>query len=369
VKIAIMTIFNSENNYGQILQCYALQRYLTDLGHEVYCIRYNSENDYTKTPILLKLKKAINIINTTKYIYLLVKNSFFENEERKYDRCFEEFRQKYIKQSDIIYNTYNDLVNDPPVADIYMAGSDQIWNFTSLPVYKTKNQIKAFFLQFGDKRIRRFSYATSFGVNYIKKEHHDKIASYLKNFEYVSVREKSGVDICKECGREDAEWVSDPTLLLDAETYRSLYRNENIRRPDKKYVLLYYLGHKTAFKIKILFEWAHKRNLEVIYINANIQYDKYDKFYATIPEWLYLIDNAEYVITNSFHGTIFSLLFEKRFGVIPLTGRYSGMNERLYSLFEYLNILPPIISDDFDGILTDSLQNCIEVKNSLENYL
>jgi hypothetical protein len=135
---------------------------LKDLGHETYCIRYNSENDYIKTPILFKIVKIFNVINVLKYIRFLITNKKFLKAETKNNRHFEEFIKKYIKQSNVIYNTYNDLVKNPPVADMYIAGSDQIWNFTSLPIYKTKNQIQAFFLQFGSKHIRRFAYASSF---------------------------------------------------------------------------------------------------------------------------------------------------------------------------------------------------------------
>jgi hypothetical protein len=109
--------------------------------------------------------------------------------------------------------------------------------------------------------------------------------------------------------------------------------------------------------------------LKVIYITANIKYDNYEKFYATIPEWLYLIDNSEYVIANSFHGIVFSLLFENRYGVIPLTGNYAGMNERFYSLFEYLNISPQFMHNNFDNILINNSQKYIKVDNLLKSHL
>lgn len=116
--------------------------------------------------------------------------------------------------------------------------------------------------------------------------------------------------------------------------YREIYRNTNVSTPQRPYVLLYYLDNGGKFDKKSVFQFAQERNLDVRYISANMNMDAYEKTYATIPEWLYLVDNAQYVITNSFHCCVFSILFGKQFGAIKLTGNQSEMNARLQSLFE-----------------------------------
>jgi hypothetical protein len=107
------------------------------------------------------------------------------------------------------------------------------------------------------------------------------------------------------------------------------------------------LGNRCNFSIKALYEWAEKKDLAVVYITGNKRYDGHQKLYATTPEWLYLIDNAEYIITNSFHASLFSLIFQKRFGIIPLMGQYTGMNTRFISLFETLEIKQRFINNSF----------------------
>lgn len=120
---------------------------------------------------------------------------------------------------------------------------------------------------------------------------------------------------------------------------------------QKPYVLFYYLDNGGKFDKKSVFRFAQERNLDVRYISANMNMDAYEKTYATIPEWLFLVDNAQYVITNSFHCCVFSILFRKQFGAIALTGTYSGMNSRLQSLFEMTGCGERYLKDDNFSVL------------------
>jgi hypothetical protein len=154
-------------------------------------------------------------------------------------------------------------------------------------------------------------------------------------------------------------WVPDPTLLLTVDDYRSLYKNEQPVWPKKSYLFLYLLGNKTRFSIETVYQQAREKNLEVVYISGNVQIDKHEKVYATIPQWISLIDNAEYVITNSFHGCVFSLIFHKPFIPIILTGKYvSGMNTRLKSLFELLEF------KFIDGSQSNQLNNIYDINEN-----
>lgn len=342
-----MTFWWSEDNYGQILQCYALQKYLQDAGHDAYVIKYNNSSDYT-IPLINKIFMMLNprlVYNAFSY---RIRKKKMRKEEEEHPRKFDQFRYKYIKWSSKEYSTYKELYKNPPVADIYIVGSDQVWNFFHLPVYRTKNSIEAYLLNFGAGRVVKMAYAPSFGANQIRKSHLERMKVLLENFRYISVREQSGIALCQQCSRNDAELVPDPTLLLDVNVYRSLYSDKIDNKTEKKYCLLYLLGTKTDFSNDRLYKWAKEKKLEIKYISSQYQYDNYEKIYATIPEWIYLIDKAEYVITNSFHGTVFSLLFEKKFGYIPLSGKASDLNERVLSLFQILGVQDHFVGENIN---------------------
>lgn len=337
MKIGILTFWWSNDNYGQLLQCYALQKYLRDMGHDAFLIRYNWETD-VKSTFVSKCLKALNPIKLTKFFAYKVKKNKLENERKRNDRHFDDFREKYIKMSDLIYPTYQLLKDNPPEADMYIVGSDQVWNYWFTDTKRFYSQIHAYFLDFGKKDKKRVSYAASWGGTSISDETANILIPLLKRFDYVSVRETDGIKLCSLCGRKDAEWVCDPTLLLSADNYRKLYNENCIRKIEKKYLLLYMLNNTCDFDIQKVYDFAGSRNLEVVYVTGNGVIDNRQKYFASIPEWLYLVDNAEYVITNSFHCAVFSIIFNKKNAVIPLSGRAVAMNVRFDSLFDVFKI-------------------------------
>jgi hypothetical protein len=350
MKIGIMTFWWSDDNYGQLLQCYALQKYLRDAGHDAYLIRYDPRNDYEKTPALRKVIKAFNPVKLFDFLLrkIVTPGIIEQNKQRRFD----EFRNKYIRQSERIYYSYRELVDNPPEADVYIVGSDQVWNHLN-ELSRNGKILRAFLLDFGKAEAKRIAYAASFGRDTITDDFADFCMPLLRRFDYVSVREKSGVELCRQMGVKDAKWVPDPTMLLTASDYRALYSTINQSESEGPYCLLYMLKNECDFPIKAVYEWAKIINIKVLYITGNLKYDKYEKVYATILEWLYLIDKAEYVITNSFHCSIFSLLFQKKFGIIPLKGKLVGMNSRFVSLFEQFGIGQRFIGNSFDVLDTN----------------
>ena len=339
MKIGIMTFWWSNDNYGQILQCYALQKYLRNRGHDAFLIRYHRDTDIISSSLFEKFRKIFSPIQLINFIRSVRRFYFAKNEEIQNSRCFEEFRNKYIVQSQIEYFHYSDLREKPPKADVYIVGSDQVWNTLNLPLHRCKNFIHAYFLDFGDSSIKRFSYAASrmFSLE-LEKDYVAEVFPLLKRFNYVSVREKELISFCSTCGYERAERVCDPTLLLDANDYRKIYRENSIRVQRNKFVLVYMLGNSCKYNFREIKKFFSKKNLDVVYVTGNAVASKFSKFFATIPEWLYLLDNAEYVITNSFHCGVFSILFHKQFGIVPLSGRDKGMNQRFENLFELFGI-------------------------------
>ena len=350
MKIGILTFFYSNNNYGQVLQCYALQEFLKNLGHDVFLINYDYHKDIIKKPFIVRCFKLLNFVNLISYIKYKQHSSSVISEEQKNGRLFLDFKKKYINCYDI-FNTYLDLKNRPPEANIYIVGSDQVWNFWFKDIKRHYNQIHTYFLDFGNSTVKRLSYAASWGMETITPDYAKEITPLLQRFDYVSVREESGMELCRKCGRDDAEWVCDPTLLLNADTYRNLYKENEIHKPSKQFLLLYILNNSCNFDLQKVYDFAISKGLDVIYVTGNGVVDKREKYYATIPEWLWLVDNAEYVITNSFHCGIFCTIFNKRFGIIPLSDDCKEMNSRFESLFSLRGIGNRYISDKDFSVL------------------
>jgi hypothetical protein len=354
MKIGILTFWWTEDNYGQLLQCYALQKYLRDHGHDAYLIRYDSRQDFKKSTLFERASKATNFRTLIKYCRERISKARSRKEWLSHPRMFKKFLDEYVKQSERIYTSYEQLKLYPPEADVYIVGSDQVWNFTGIEVGRHKNILHSFFLDFGADETKRISYAASWGRTDIDEKIVEEISPLLREFSFITVRERSGITCCQKCGVNHAEWVCDPTMLLGCNEYRALYSAKDYDTIKEPYILFYFLGNDRSFSVKSVYKWAVTKRLKVLYVSGNAQYDRYPKEYPTIHEWLYLVDRAEYIITNSYHCCIFALLFNKKFGSIPLNGSNSSMNERLVSLFELVKMEPRFINDsDFSCVEKD----------------
>ena len=195
-----------------------------------------------------------------------------------------------------------------------------------------------FQLQFGPRKAKKIAYAASMGgfrlTNGYQRHFFGK---YLRGFDYISLREQDGVDECRALGFSKARLVPDPTLLIEAEQYRAISEKPAIAE-GKKYVLLYLLGNPIDVEVDEIAAWARSKQYELIYTASQGREDEFAKYDATPQEWLGLIDHAEAVITNSFHGMVFSILFNKPFLVIPISGAWSRMNSRLTTTLDELHI-------------------------------
>jgi hypothetical protein len=189
--------------------------------------------------------------------------------------------------------------------------------------------------------------AASFGARAASDEFCSLIAPWLKRFDLVTVRENSGVDICAAAGRNDAIRVPDPTLLLRADSYLKI---ADAPQPQKPYLFIYFLGTRTDIDWKQIHAFAKEKNLEILYVGSQGQEDKYHKIEPTINQWLSLMANAEYVITNSFHCCVFAMQFRKKFIAYPVTGVAVKMNDRLTTLLTPLDLQHHIYSGSIDSL-------------------
>jgi hypothetical protein len=364
MTIGIVTFLWSTYNYGQILQAYALQKFLTNAGHEVYTIQYGKINNSYK-------KIRIDYL----WIWHFMRHPSIAIQEYEYHRIeglqqkreFNAFAEKHIMRSNRVYKSFGDLVRNPPAADVYIAGSDQIWNFSEeLPENLLREKLNVFFLEFADQDKKRIAFAASFGKSGLSRGQIDLITPLLKKFEYVSVREQSGIELCRLCGYKNAEFVPDPALLIKAEQYRTLYKDDKPkRRKTKPYCLVYIIRKNKNINTSRILRWVKKNRLGLIYVPGSYIPRLQKKKWATITEWLCLIDNCECVITDSFHGAVFSLIFRKHFGVIPQSGEDEDMNGRLFSLFDMFCMESRILSEDLSlmdrGIDWDKIGNCFSL--------
>lgn len=345
MKIGIVSFYHSQENYGQILQCYALQKIFRDMGHDVFHLRYNNNRSLQS-----RVKRIIKIIMDGlpyTYLNLYIKKRYTNKKNNNTggssisnkQRGFDDFRRKYIKFSDSDYSI-DELASNPPEADVWVAGSDQIWQEPS----------ELYHLTFAPMSSKRIAYAASMGGCKLSNKYNKfYFKKYLKDFDYIGLREKDGVEECKALGFSKTELNLDPTLLLCTEAYRNI-SHLPIEATNKKYVFVYLLGNPIDIKVSAIESWVKQAGYEMIYVASQGREDDHFKLYPNPQEWLALIDHAECVITNSFHGMVFSIIFNKRFMVIPLCDNCSRMNSRLSTTLEELEISKDIISGDFSKI-------------------
>jgi hypothetical protein len=335
MKIGILTFLNAQDNYGQVLQGYALKKYLENKGHSVHFINYNRYDIVSnKKNIITKLQKLLNLEVIAKYIAAIFYKKIYQCSLKIHNRNFDLFREKHFSFT-IKYNTWVELKKNPPEMDIYITGSDQVWNFPDIS--HCKNIINAFFLNFGNAL--KISYAASFGANEFSNEYYSLISPLLNDFLAISVREESGCTILEKLGFKKSQLVPDPCFLLKTKYWQEIMTD---RVTDKGFICIYLINNQIDISARKIISNFLGEKYYCISGQERINFIK--KTYPTIEEWLELIFKADCVITNSYHGLVFSLIFNKKFIVIPLTGEIGKhMNTRIYSLLNKLNIQDRIL--------------------------
>ena len=350
MKVGIVTFF-CVPNYGAMLQAYALWKYLEKRGHEVEFIDYAFGNA-RRIPLW---------------------KCFFT---RHLHECFDAIRKKlktYVRFnivhfSDVFPRTRR-VDTDAELEDIgrrydaLIVGSDQMWN----PLWCSGKSLPIVMLDFATKGKKRIAYAASFGTKEWKKDQNaDGAGRLLREFDAISVREESGIKLVRELsGRDDAKWMVDPTLLHSASFYEPLL-NEECHK-EHRYVFSYMLD-----------EWMNDENVEsvlqLVKSARGIEEVHTDKtsvrgmlapicrlldVQSKVPVgiWLSEIANSDFVVTNSFHGTVFSILFHKPFLTIPVSGKMADMNERIVSFLTMMGLETRTID-------TTYLDECMKVIDS-----
>lgn len=336
-KIGIVTFYES-NNYGAVFQAMATERFLdtyTDFDSEIIRIKRDanaknaafSQAKPEKTPFT---ERIIGKLNSRKLDKL----------DKQRIKRFDDFRKKYIKCSEKLYMNTDEAAADARNYSAFICGSDQIWN----PFHKVFND--AYMLSFVPDDIMKIAYAPSFGVDDISAApQYDRMISCIRRLDAVSVRERSGANIIEKAGLPRPKVVLDPVFLLTKKEWQS---EVDIQKTDEKYILLYALtGVSSSVKEQIK-RFAKAKGCEVKIIPGNRENSQnfFSKpFDAGPEEFLSLINGAQYVFTNSFHGAVFSLIFGKK--VWAFIGNNENAHKRacrIIELFENMGISDRIIT-------------------------
>lgn len=310
MNIALLTIWHI-GNYGAELQTYCTIETLKKMGHRVRAIRYDlKEVDNSTTPAIKQF-----IYDLFAFLMPASIKSYL-------------FWRNYIP-STIHYHDIQELYNNPPIADAYIVGSDQVWNPDI-----TRESAPIYFLNFGGKEIRRISYASSFGNSEWKgsKEVTDIAKKQLNSFFAISTRESTGVEILKKEFGLTAKCVLDPTLLLD--NYKQI--TGNIKG---KNTLLYYplsnnsevfsFCEELSKELRLKFKLANRRQ----YIYKTMLWNK-----PSVKQWLRNIGEAKFVITPSFHGLTTSLKLHRNFAILITEPLIIKRSSRIKDLLNVLNL-------------------------------
>ena len=331
--VGILTIWQTYN-YGAELQAFALQKKLNLMGVS----GENIDFPFYKNPDFHKFRSkkseySIGLQNMLKEMLFPVfsRISGEKNHQIMLER-FQNFHQFYLltNKSGYRYLSVQSLYENPPQYDIFMVGSDQVWN-PRIPIAHGP-----FFLDFAPPKSPRVSYASSFGVDHLPEQAEPYFRKWLAPFSAISVREQKGVEIVRQLTGKEAEHVLDPTLLLTAAEWDCIAAET---QPRDHYLLLYDLL-PSAKIIQFAKEVASHLNLKIYRIcrdSGTKQEIGITQFPTAGPQdFLTLFKNSSYIVTNSFHGMVFSILFEKEFRVlIPETMKNGG---RISSLLQLLQL-------------------------------
>lgn len=352
MRIGIITMYYGSTNYGGLLQAYALEEVLRELGYDCEQISYQRSSgkiiNAKKVKKLIFDKKAVLII---KKIIIVVRRYmiYFFTKKRLQERNELCHRFRSLIPHSKVYTEENikECIDD---YDVFICGSDQIWN----PFWWTDGYL----LGFVPKGKKKIAYAPSIARQQLSLDELNYLVQKIKDFNALSLRESTLIPILQKSVGRDIFHAIDPTLLLGREKYVGLIGEPIVK---ERYILVYLLGNNSHYK-HIIRKFAEREKMKLVYIPYVGEFGILDacygkqKIYSAGPiEFLNLINNAGYVITDSFHCTVFSIIFEKKFYNLKRDSdkKASSMNDRLEVLLKSFGI----DSREFDG----KTENLLEI--------
>lgn len=325
MKVEIITR-HAISNYGSLLQSLALQNTIESLGHQAEIIDYiRDDEDYhniTKTLVKKSVFWSRNKITRMLYCIILRPLNMLTSSR------FRGMQKEYLNLSAKLYKSINQLREDCPKADIYCTGSDQVWGAIGTEEYDS-----TYFLDFLSKPYGKcITYAASFGKTNISVENLKRYKELLKKYQTLLVRETSAVELVNSMGYSNCKQVIDPTLLISAEKWSEILQ---LNKKEDKYILIYQL-HKSKEMDCYAKKVAKKYNMRLIRVSPSLHHIFRGGRFEYLPNlknFVNFIQNASFMITDSFHGTAFAINFNVQF-VDFYPGETSTRNISLLKLFE-----------------------------------
>lgn len=356
MKIGILT-FHNAHNYGAVLQAYALREKLRTMGHDAQIINYCNEKVTAAYPKVLKPVFCKRDVLPThwKANVLKIVNAFYG--QKHWQEQWEAF-DKFIRE--VILEGNTKVVTKEELAtldiDMFVLGSDQIWES-----YITGGLDSAYLGDFGTKA-KVISYAASLHGGRIPEQEKDVFVEKFKNFYRISTREEKLAEHVRELTGREVVTVVDPTLLLQAENYSALV-DKQVETPKERYAFAYFVMEDPALSACVE-RIKKEQNMKVIELHyyRTVEFGGEDQFANMGPaEFLTFIKNAEFVVTNSFHGTVFSLLYHKLFYAVY------KKNSRIENLLTFIKKKERHIEDEKGLDLTATIDYS-EVDGLLQSY-
>lgn len=326
MKVGIVTINDPNPNYGNRLQNYAVDYVLKELGHDVSTL-------YVEKQLGLKdkIKKVINVLT----FYKLASDPKLSKNIYKKRVKYVKFNEKYLSMNRI--DIFDDLSNS---YDYFVIGSDQVWN----PSWYDDRKKEAYLLSFAKKE-QKVCFSPSFGIEEIPKEWESHFKTNLEKFGNISVREKAGADIINKLTGKKAEVLIDPTLMLDADDWRKISAKPEKIDLEKPYILTYFLGGRSKEKQEYIDKLSKKHGLAVYNL---LDIEQEDVFITDPSEFIYMVDRAKIILTDSFHACVFSFLFNKPFQVFTRDGKEKNMMSRMDTLLGLFELKSKLYSESFE---------------------
>lgn len=352
MKILTLTTYQGYN-YGASLQAYALQTYLKSRGHETEILRFEPEylmRYYAFWYVNSESRLSRNAI--TRMLYRIVK-WIQRRTTFKRKAVFDYFNHQVLHETDQIWKSSKELIDNPPKADLFLCGSDQIWNI----LYEAGRD-PIFYLDFV-KEGKKASYAASFSYIDLPKKHFVRIQSSLQKFDAVSVREYQSKELLDKMGINGI-WVLDPVFLLPRQDWDTLIDRKDIFQKESyninnKYMLVYdFEGNQHLKSFVLKYAKEHHLKLYAITDRFPLSYVDHNFKNAGPVDFVRLIKNCECFVSNSFHGTAFSIIYHKPFYVF--NREKAKVNSRMLSLLTLFGLMDCIVTEstDFDLIMDKS---------------
>lgn len=350
MKVALAINYDY-HDYGGMLQAFATQRFLTKNGIDSDAINFDKlKGDINKRKWRYFLSNIFDISIVKEKSKLIEKKLKQKSNEKlksgmaERDAAFDEFCKSHFKVSRA-FESWEDMTKAcRNEYDAVVVGSDQLWLPSNIMAdYYTLNWVP--------QDVKKIAYATSFGIGSIPAKYSKIYSHYLKRINYLSARETSGQDIIKKLAGRDVQLVNDPALLLDADGWNEVISNESLIK--EKYVFCYFMGNNPEQR-NFVRRLANEKGLKVVALLHLDQYIATDEYYVDMAPWhvspadfVNLVKNAECVCTDSFHGTVFSIIYSRPFFTFKRFNKKASLstNTRITSLLTRLGLMDRLVLD------------------------